>query len=539
MAVSNERRRRADELVAQSMDKVGSLVERIAPLYDAAGPLGIEEIEALAEADYDCAADVYAFATFYGLADDAFSGLGSGSGERPFAKPELFSGKGPAGPAEAGWPRTHCMPLLFADPVPDDPADVAAYRAAGGYTALSRAARMAPEAIVAKLEAGGLRGKGGAGFPTGRKWRACLEAPGRFKHVVVNATEGDPGVFVDEALLRLRPHAVIEGACIAALAVGARDVTFYIRHDYAAAIEAVRSAVGQARAAQIIGPHALQHCCDIRVDVVHSGGRYVCGETSALLAGIEGGLPEARPDTGFHATERGLHDSPTVINNVETLAAVPQVLRLGPAAFAGIGVEGSTGTKLFSLRGRVQKPGLVELEFGTTLRELVYGIGGGMADGHAFKALLPGGPAESFIPESLLDTPIGFDEMRAAGLQLGSGGMFVLDEGDCVVDAVYRVLRFLADGSCGRCAPCREGLRQLLAMAARVRAGQGRAGDLDLMERICETMGDTALCALGRGVQNPVLSSLRYFADEWRAHVEDRRCPARVCPCGAGEEARA
>lgn len=417
-----------------------------------------------------------------------------------------------------------------------DPVSVEEYRAHGGYEGLCRALSMTPEAIVAEVEQSGIRGKGGAGFPTGTKWRNCLNEPAEPKYLICNGTEGDPGVYVDGPIMEGCPHAIIEGMAIGALAIGAEEGFLYVRSGYGKARERLQAAIDAALEAGILGDSVMGSGHKLHLRIVRSGGQYICGETTALMSSMAGKLPEARASYTVHSTQHGLFDQPTILNNAETLAAIPWIFREGAAAFRAIGTTGSTGTKVFFLTGRAANQGILEIPFGTTLRQLVFDMGGGVARGHSFKALLPGGPSDSVIPEKLLDTPIGFDELAQQGVQMGSGGMVVLDERDCMVEMARYHIDFLCAQSCGKCTPCREGLRQMSAILKRICDGQGRADDLEMLERLGDVMTDTALCALGQSAANPVLSSMRSFRDEWEEHVRDHHCRAGVCRCDALSE---
>ena len=409
------------------------------------------------------------------------------------------------------------------------PVELADYLRIGGYRALVHALfSMQTEQIIQEISDSGLRGRGGGGFPTGWKWESCRDAPGERKFVICNGDEGDPGAFMDCALLEGNPHAVIEGMLIGALAIGAAEGFVYVRHEYPRAVERVAAALTQAREAGLIGPLILgsDFCFELRIS--RGGGAFVCGESTALMASLEGRVGEPRAKY-VHTVEHGLHDLPSTLNNVETWANIPWIINQGAAAFAAIGTEHSKGTKIFSLVGKIQNTGLVEVPMGTTLREVIYEIGGGLRGGRSFKAVQTGGPSGGCLPESLLDLEIDFQKLTEAGSMMGSGGMIVMDDQTCMVDVARYFMRFLLKESCGKCAPCREGLNNACEILDRVVAGAGRAADLDLLEGIGEWMTTASLCALGGSAANPVLSTLRYFREEYEAHIHEQRCPGGIC----------
>ncbi len=409
-----------------------------------------------------------------------------------------------------------------------DPTSIDDYIRLGGYSALSKALDMGPEAVLEEVKRSGLRGRGGAGFPTGRKWEACRNAEGDLKYVVCNADEGDPGAFMDDALLEGNPHGVLEGMIIGALAMGAREGHVYVRQEYPVAVERITRAISQARELGLLGEAILgsELCFDVRVS--RGGGAFVCGEASAMMASLEGrrGVPRRRL---IHLSEKGLWGRPTNLNNVETWANVPHIVLKGADWFSSIGTEGSTGTKIFSLVGKVTNTGLVEVPMGTTLREIVFGAGGGVPDGKAFKAVQTGGPSGGCLPADKLDVPVDFDTLVAEGSMMGSGGMIVMDEDTRMVDVAKYFLRFLASESCGNCTSCRDGLANLHDLLGDITEGRGTRETITLVEELADTVEATSLCALGTSAVNPVLSTLRYFRDEYLAHVDDRRCPAGVC----------
>ena len=410
-----------------------------------------------------------------------------------------------------------------------DPESIDESIAYDGYAAAAKAlTEMTPETIVAEITASGLRGRGGAGFPTGLKWAAARRAPGTPRYVVCNGDEGDPGAFMDRSVLEADPHAVIEGMIIGALAVGAARGFLYIRNEYPLAVARVGTALEQARRYGLLGTDILGTGFDFDLEVVRGAGAFVSGEETALMASIEGNraFPRQRPP---YPTERGLWGRPTVINNVETWANVPSIIRRGAAWFAGIGTATSKGTKIFSLVGKIANTGLVEVPMGISLREIVYGIGGGIPGGREFKAVQIGGPSGGCIPKSLLDLAVDYESLKAAGSMMGSGGMIVMDEDTCMVDIALYFLRFAEEESCGKCSPCRVGTGAMARLLARITAGEGTADDLARLETLAATVKQGSLCGLGQTAPNPILTTLRYFRDEYEAHVFDKRCPALVC----------
>jgi NADH-quinone oxidoreductase subunit F len=399
----------------------------------------------------------------------------------------------------------------------------------GGYEGLKKALAMSADEIIGELEKSGLRGRGGAGFPTGRKWRECAKYDDFPKYAVCNGDEGDPGAFMDRSILEGDPHSVIEGLAIAAFAVGAREGFMYIRDEYGLAIKNVTAALAAAREKGFLGSNILGSGRDFDISVVRGGGAFVCGESSALMASIEGRVGEPRTKY-IRSAERGLWDKPTVLNNVETLANVPYIITHGGASYAAIGTGGSSGTKVFALVGKVRRTGLVEVPMGTTLRKLVFEIGGGVPKGRQFKAVQTGGPSGGCIPASLMDLAIDFDTLASYGSMMGSGGVIVMDDRTCMVEIARYYIGFLSEESCGKCTPCREGLRRMLSILTGICNGSGVPDDLEELEAICETLGEAAMCALGRTAPNPVRSTIRYFRDEYEAHINEKRCPAGVCP---------
>jgi NADH-quinone oxidoreductase subunit F len=410
-----------------------------------------------------------------------------------------------------------------------DPTNIDDYIALGGYSALAKVlSTMEPEAVIEMVKKSGLRGRGGGGFPTGRKWESCRQAPGGVRYVICNADEGDPGAYMDRGLLEGNPHSILEGMIIGAYAVGAHEGYIYVRHEYPLAVHNVGIAIGQAREVGLLGRDVLGSGFDFDTEIRRGGGAFVCGESSALMRSLEGDVGEPRPKY-VHATEKGLWEQPTTLNNVETWANVPLIINRGWEWYASIGTERSKGTKIFSLVGRINTTGLVEVPMGITLREIIYDIGGGIPGGKKFKAVQTGGPSGGCLPESLLDLPVDFDELTKVGSMMGSGGMIVMDETTCMVDVARYFLNFLREESCGKCVPCREGIERSLEILNRICDGKGTPADISLLEELADLLQEFSLCALGRTAPNPVLSTLRYFRNEYEAHIFDKRCPAGVC----------
>jgi NADH:ubiquinone oxidoreductase subunit F (NADH-binding)/(2Fe-2S) ferredoxin/Pyruvate/2-oxoacid:ferredoxin oxidoreductase delta subunit len=410
-----------------------------------------------------------------------------------------------------------------------DPVDLRDYAALGGLRGLVKALfEMAPGAVVDTVLRAGLRGRGGGGFLAGRKWASCRGAAAERKFVICNADEGDPGAFMDRSLLEGNPFAVLEGMIIGAYAVGAHEGFVYVRHEYPLAVQRLSAALAAARQAGLLGEDILGSGFSFDIRVSRGGGAFVCGESTALMASLEG-LPGEPRAKYVHTVEHGLFDLPTVLNNVETWANVPGILDRGAEAFAAIGTAHSTGTKIFSLVGKINNTGLVEVPMGISLREIVYGIGGGIPGGRKFKAVQTGGPSGGCLPESMLDLPVDFQKLTEVGSMMGSGGMIVMDEDTCMVDVARYFVGFLEKESCGKCVPCREGLRAASEILGRLVAGEGRPDDLDLLAEIGAWLSAASLCALGGSAANPVMSTVKYFRDEYEAHIHDRRCPAGVC----------
>jgi NADH:ubiquinone oxidoreductase subunit F (NADH-binding)/(2Fe-2S) ferredoxin/NAD-dependent dihydropyrimidine dehydrogenase PreA subunit len=410
-----------------------------------------------------------------------------------------------------------------------DPCSIEDYVANGGYAALAKAlAGIAPETIIEEISDSGLRGRGGGGFHTGRKWTECWEAPGDEKYVICNADEGDPGAYMDRCLLEANPHLVIEGMMIGAMAVGARQAFIYVRKEYPLAVKHARTALRQARDLGLLGENILGSTFSFDIDIARGGGAFVCGESTALMASLEGKVGEPRPKD-IHTVKEGLWNKPTVLNNVETWANVPSIIMNGSKWFASMGTKGSKGTKILALTGQVKNTGLVEVAMGTPLRDIVFNIGGGSKNGKTIKAVQTGGPSGGCLPSSKFDLPVDFDALTKAGSMMGSGGMVVMDDGTCMVDVAKYFLNFLRDESCGKCAPCRIGIDRMLEIVTDITEGRGRREQISLLEELAETVSEASLCALGKTAPNPALSTLRYFVDEYIAHVERKRCPAGVC----------
>jgi NADH-quinone oxidoreductase subunit F len=409
-----------------------------------------------------------------------------------------------------------------------DPGSIDDYLERDGYKGLSKALALSQEEVIRELELSGLRGRGGAGFPTGKKWRSCFEVQSDTKYMICNGDEGDPGAFMDRSIMEGDPHSVLEGLVIGAYAIGANQGFLYIRDEYGLALTYVQAAIDEARKRGYLGRNILNSGFDFDCEIVRGGGAFVCGESSALMNSIEGKVGEPRVKY-VRSVEKGLFDQPTVLNNVETLANVPYILFHGGSEYAKLGTAGSKGTKVFSLVGKVKRTGLVEVPMGITLRELVFHIGGGIPHGRKFKAVQTGGPSGGCIPESHMDLEIDFDSLKANGSMMGSGGIIVMDDTTCMVELARYYVKFLSEESCGKCTPCREGLRCMLDILTRICEGNGEMSDLDLLEELCETASLASLCELGKTAANPVMSTLAYFKDEYIEHIVNKRCPAGVC----------
>lgn len=410
-----------------------------------------------------------------------------------------------------------------------DPENIEEYIAFDGYKALEKAlTQMGPEEIVKEIKSAGLRGRGGAGFPTGLKWEKCRNEPGDEKYLVCNADEGDPGAFMDRSVLEADPHAVLEGMTIGARAIGAEKGYIYVRTEYPLALKRLRIAIKEARKYGLLGKDILGTGFDFDIEVTRGAGAFVSGEETSLLAAIEGriGVPKQRPP---YPTERGLRKKPTNINNVETWANVPHIILRGAKWFSDIGTEDSKGTKIFSLVGKINNTGLVEVPMGISLREIIFEVGGGIPKNKKFKAVQTGGPSGGCIPENLLDLPIDYESLTKAGSMMGSGGMIVMDEDTCMVDVAKYFMNFLRDESCGKCMSCREGTQQLWYLLDKITSGKGTMEDLDTLEELAAAVRDASMCGLGQTAANPILSTLRYFRNEYVTHIKDKKCPARVC----------
>jgi len=403
------------------------------------------------------------------------------------------------------------------------------YLAIGGYSALSKALfRMSPDDILEEVKKSGLRGRGGGGFPAGRKWETTRNAEGEPKYVICNCDEGDPGAFMDRSLMEGNPHSVLEGMIIGAYTIGAHEGYIYVRNEYPLAVKHAHAAIDQAEESGLLGENILGSGFSFKIRINRGGGAFVCGESTALMASLEGKVGEPRAKY-VHTSEKGLWEKPTNLNNVETWANIPLIINRGADWYRGIGTEGSKGTKIFSLVGKVNNTGLVEVPMGMTLRQIVMDIGGGIPKGKKLKAVQTGGPSGGCIPESMLDIPVDFDELDKVGSMMGSGGMIVMDETNCMVDIAKYFISFLEGESCGKCVPCREGLKRMREILEDITEGRGEMEDLDRLEELSQCLLDAALCGLGNTAPNPVLTAMRYFRDEYEAHVRDKRCPAGVC----------
>ena len=410
-----------------------------------------------------------------------------------------------------------------------NPLDINDYIAIDGYRALAKVLyKMKPEKVIAEIKESGLRGRGGGGFPTGRKWEYARKAKGEPKYVICNADEGDPGAYMDRSLLEGNPHSVIEGMIIGAYAIGSNEGYVYVRNEYPLAVKHLENAIKQAEELGFIGKNILGSGFDFTIKVSRGGGAFVCGESTALMASLEGKPGEPRAKY-IHTVEKGLWNKPTNLNNVETWANVPLIINRGAEWYNKIGTGESKGTKIFSLVGKINNTGLVEVPMGITLREIVYDIGGGIPEGKKFKAVQTGGPSGGCIPESLINLPVDYEKLSEAGSMMGSGGMIVMDEDTCMVDVAKYFVNFLKEESCGKCVPCREGLERMGEILYDITEGKATNQDLELLEELGGVIKDTALCALGGTAPNPVLSTIQYFRDEYKAHIEDKRCPAGVC----------
>lgn len=410
-----------------------------------------------------------------------------------------------------------------------EPTSLQDYRDRGGYRSLEKVLNsMEPEQVVSEIIRSGLRGRGGGGFPTGLKWQACAGTPAEPRYIICNGDEGDPGAFMDESIMEGDPYSILEGMCICAFAVDAAKGFIYVRDEYAQSVKSLSQAIDTAKKNGLLGANIMGSGLNFDLEIVRGGGAFVCGEETALIASIEGNVGEPR-DKYVFPSEKGLFGQPTIINNVETWANIPIIMERGAAWFSSLGTEGNTGTKVFSLVGKVVNTGLVEVPLGTTLRRIIFDIGGGVPNHRKFKAVQTGGPSGGCIPEAMLDMKVDYDSLAAAGSMMGSGGMIVMDDRTCMVEVARYYVSFLAGESCGKCVPCREGLRRLQEILERICHGQADMGDLEILREIAQTMQEASLCALGRTAGNPVLSTLRYFEGEYREHIEGHRCPAGIC----------
>ncbi|MCK4809797.1 MAG: 4Fe-4S binding protein [Candidatus Omnitrophica bacterium] len=410
-----------------------------------------------------------------------------------------------------------------------DPCNINDYIANAGYSALTKAlTTMNPGEIIEEIKKSGLRGRGGGGFPTGKKWEFCRKAKGNPKYVICNADEGDPGAYMDRSILEGNPHAVIEGMLIGAFAIEAEHGYIYVRNEYPLAVNHAKIAIQQAEELGLLGKNILGSKLSFDIKIARGGGAFVCGESSALMVSLEGKVGEPRPKD-IHTTEKGFMDLPTNLNNVETWANIPFIINKGASWFASKGTAKSKGTKIFALTGQIKNTGLVEVPMGISLRKIIYDIGGGASNGKKIKAVQTGGPSGGCLPEKLFDLPVDFEALAEAGSMVGSGGMVVMDESTCMVDVARYFLEFLIDESCGKCVPCRVGLSRMLEIINDITEGRGTEEKLNLLEETAQTVSIASLCALGKTAPNPVLSTIKYFRSEYEAHIEEKRCPAGVC----------
>ncbi|MBF0458368.1 MAG: SLBB domain-containing protein [Nitrospirae bacterium] len=412
-----------------------------------------------------------------------------------------------------------------------DPRQIYHYIAVSGYTALAKAlSAMTPDQVLQEVDNANLRGRGGAGFPAGQKWRHSKKAPGTIKFVIANGDEGDPGAFMDRSIMEGDPHGLLEGMLLCAYAIGAQYGFVYVRHEYPLAVVNLKLAIKQAEEIGLLGKNIMGTDFSCQIDVREGAGAFVCGESTALVASIEGdrGFPRPRPPR-LSEPGGGVWGFPSNLNNIETYACVPPIIENGAAWFKGIGTENSPGTKVFALTGKVKNTGLVEVPMGITLREIIFDIGGGILDGKKFKAVQTGGPSGGCLPEEFLDLKVDFDSLTKAGSMMGSGGMVVMDEDTCVVDVAKFFLSFTKEESCGKCPPCRIGTYQMLEILERVTTGKGVPGDIERLEKIARLVKKGSLCGLGQGAPNPILSTLKYFREEYEEHVHDKYCRAKVC----------
>jgi len=423
----------------------------------------------------------------------------------------------------------HQSRLLIKNNIKIDPKNICDYIKLGGYEALARVlSGMTPQQVIDEIKRSGLRGRGGGGFPTGQKWQSTKDAPGPIKYVIVNCDEGDPGAFMDRALMEGNPHSVLEGLIIGAYAVGAGRGFIYVRMEYPLAVENVRHALHQAREMGLLGENILGSGFDFDVSVHRGAGAFVSGESTALMNALEGKVGEPRPKY-LHTSECGVWSLPSLLNNVETWANVPLIINRGSAWFSSLGTERSKGTKIFSLVGKVNQTGLVEVPMGMSLADIIYKIGGGIPEGKKLKGVQTGGPSGGIIPARHLETAVDFEELTRLGSMMGSGSIIVMDEDTCAVDLARYFVDFLCDESCGKCLPCREGLKRMREILDRIVSGKGEEGDLEILRETAALMKDASLCALGRTAVNPVLSTMAYFPEEYAAHIRQKRCPSLSC----------
>ncbi len=420
--------------------------------------------------------------------------------------------------------------LIFGNNGRIDPTKIGYYIAMDGYTALAKVLyKMSPQQVIDEIKKSGLRGRGGAGFPTGAKWELCRQQKERLRYIICNADEGDPGAFMDRSLLEGNPHSVLEGMIIGAYAIGTEEGYIYVRNEYPLAIKHLQIALKQAQEWGLLGRNILGTDFNFRIKINRGAGAFVCGEESALMASIEGRIGEPQPRPPFPA-ESGLWGKPTNINNVKTWANVPLIINRGASWYSKIGTKTSKGTMVFSLVGKINNTGLVEVPMGISLRKMVYEIGGGIPNGKKFKAVQTGGPSGGCIPARLINLPVDYEKLTEAGSMMGSGGMVVMDEDTCMVNVAKYFLSFTRDESCGKCTPCREGIKQMYEILNNITKGKGKESDLKLLKELAEIVKDSSLCGLGQTAPNPVLTTLKYFRGEYSAHIRDKRCPAKVCP---------
>lgn len=409
-----------------------------------------------------------------------------------------------------------------------DPTNIKHYIARGGYSGLNSALKTKPEMVIEQMKSSGLRGRGGAGFPTWMKWQFCIDSEAEEKYLICNADEGDPGAFMNRSLLESDPHSVLEGIVIASYTLGVKEAYIYCRAEYPLALERLKHAISEMKDMGLLGKNILETGFDLEIKIKEGAGAFVCGEETALIASIEGkrGMPRTRPP---FPTTAGLWGKPTVINNVETMASVSLIMQTGHERFKEFGTVESKGTKTFSLVGNVKKPGLIEVPLGTTLREVIYDIGGGINNDGNFKAVQIGGPSGGCLPEEFLDTKIDYDSLTMAGAIMGSGGLVVMDQNSCMVDVARYFLEFIQNESCGKCVPCRLGTKQMLDILSDITQGKGKQGDNDLLRELSQGIRDGSLCGLGQTSPNPILTTLKYFEDEYISHIENKKCKALLC----------